>query len=88
MGGRRYHSSRLRELTRLDASEHQARQILSDLMAERYPVYAEADITVDSIDGPPDLTLEKICAALAEYFEREQAQPASRGGDEARSASP
>lgn len=31
VGGRRYHSSRLRELTRLDASEHQARQILSDL---------------------------------------------------------
>lgn len=31
VGGRRYHSSRLRELTRLEASEHQARQILSDL---------------------------------------------------------
>jgi hypothetical protein len=31
VGGRRYHSSRLRELTRLDASEHQARLILSDL---------------------------------------------------------
>ena len=31
VGGRQYHSSRLRELTRLDASEHQARQILSDL---------------------------------------------------------
>jgi hypothetical protein len=31
VGGRRYHSSRLRELTRLEASEYQARQILSDL---------------------------------------------------------
>ena len=64
------------------------RQILSELMAERYPIYAEADITVDSIDGPPDLTLEKIRTALAEYFETERAQPASGSRGETRSASP
>ncbi len=31
VGGRNYHRTRLRELTGIDASEHQARQILSDL---------------------------------------------------------
>lgn len=31
VGGRRFHASRLRELTRIEASENQARQILSDL---------------------------------------------------------
>lgn len=31
VGGRNYHSTRLRRLTRIEASEHQSRQILSDL---------------------------------------------------------
>ncbi len=40
------------------------RAILERLIAERHPVYAEADITVDSIDGPPEATLERLMAAL------------------------
>ncbi len=35
VGGRNYHSSRLRRLTRIDSSEHQARQILSDFHYHR-----------------------------------------------------
>jgi hypothetical protein len=35
VGGRNYHSNRLRQLTRIDASENQARQILSDLHYHR-----------------------------------------------------
>ena len=35
VGGRNFHSNRLRRLTRIDASEHQARQILSDLHYHR-----------------------------------------------------
>lgn len=35
VGGRNYHSNRLRRLTRIDASENQARQILSDLYYHR-----------------------------------------------------
>jgi shikimate kinase len=42
--------------------------ILERLIAERYPFYAEADIIVDSIDGPPDLTLERVMAALDEHL--------------------
>jgi shikimate kinase len=40
---------------------------LAELMATRYPVYAEADITVDSEDGPPDATLERVLAALSAF---------------------
>jgi shikimate kinase len=41
---------------------------LEELMALRYPVYEEADITVDSIDGPPDVTLERVVAALQAHL--------------------
>jgi shikimate kinase len=41
------------------------RAVLERLMAQRYPIYAEADLTVDSIDGPPEATLERVLAALA-----------------------
>jgi shikimate kinase len=30
----------------------------------RYPVYAEADITVDSIEAPPEETVERVLKAL------------------------
>lgn len=41
---------------------------LAELMALRHPVYAEADITVDSQDGPPEATLERVCAALERHL--------------------
>jgi shikimate kinase len=45
-------------------------------MAQRYPIYAEADLTVDSIDGPPEATLERVLAALATHLGSErQAAP-------------
>ncbi|MGH6940108.1 MAG: shikimate kinase [Hypericibacter sp.] len=40
---------------------------LAELMSTRYPIYAEADLTVDSQDGPPDATLERVLAALADF---------------------
>lgn len=40
------------------------RQTLQRLMKERYPVYAEADITIDSGDGPHEIVVDKIIAAL------------------------
>jgi shikimate kinase len=44
------------------------RAVLERLIAERYPVYAEADITVDTIEGPPDATLDRVIDALAGYL--------------------
>ncbi|MFO1058053.1 MAG: shikimate kinase [Dongiaceae bacterium] len=38
---------------------------LTQLMAERHPVYAEADVIVDSADGPAEVTLERVLAGLA-----------------------
>ncbi len=46
------------------------RKRLEDLMAQRYPIYAEADLTVDSDDGPPEMTTEKVLGALALYLQR------------------
>ncbi len=41
------------------------REILGRLIDERYPVYAEADIVVDSVNGPHDVVVDKIIKALA-----------------------
>ncbi len=41
------------------------REILERLMATRYPVYAEADLVVDSLDGPAEAMVEAVLAALA-----------------------
>jgi shikimate kinase len=37
---------------------------LSELMERRYPVYAEADLVVDSLAGPVEDTVEAVIAAL------------------------
>jgi shikimate kinase len=42
------------------------RAVLAELIERRYPIYAEADITVDSGDGPPDATAGRAIAALAQ----------------------
>jgi shikimate kinase len=42
------------------------RAVLAELIERRYPIYAEADITIDSGDGPPDATAARAIAALAD----------------------
>jgi shikimate kinase len=44
------------------------RSILAQLIEERYPIYAEADLVVDSLDGPPEATLTKVLAALGKFL--------------------
>jgi shikimate kinase len=44
------------------------REVLKRLMAERYPVYAEADIVVDGNREPPDATVERVLAELQAYL--------------------
>lgn len=56
----------------LNVADPQAR--LAELMAQRYPVYAEADITIDSDDSPPEVTVERVLAALGRHL-RESAEP-------------
>jgi shikimate kinase len=52
------------------------KEILDRLMRQRYPVYAEADIIVDSVDCPPEVTMQAVLLALQAYLRRRQA-PAS-----------
>lgn len=51
----------------LKTSDPQA--TLRDLIAKRYPVYAEADIVVESTDGPREATVEKVIEALNDHLE-------------------
>ncbi len=46
------------------------RRILEKLMAERYPKYAEADIIVDSVEAPPEATVDRVLQALGDYLDR------------------
>jgi len=43
-------------------------EILAKLMDVRYPIYAEAAITVDSLDGAMYLTVQAIANALSQYL--------------------
>jgi shikimate kinase len=42
--------------------------VLRRLMAVRYPVYAEADITVDSRDAPAERTTDEVVTALERFL--------------------
>jgi len=41
---------------------------LEKLIEKRYPLYAEADITVESIDGPPEDVVNSVIAAVKTYI--------------------
>ena len=43
------------------------RAILQRLIAERHPIYAEADIIVESMDGPHEQTVQTVLSALAAH---------------------
>jgi shikimate kinase len=45
------------------------REVMLRLMNERYPTYAEADIVVESKDGPHQATVDAIIVALRRYNE-------------------
>ena len=45
------------------------RAVLERLMAVRHPVYAEADITVESADGPPEAMVERVFEAVSTWLD-------------------
>jgi len=45
------------------------RETLGRLIRERYPVYAEADVVVDSVDGPPEMTLARVMEGLRHFYD-------------------
>ena len=48
---------------------------LAELIELRYPVYAEADLTVESADGPPDVTVQRVLQAI-----EAELKPGGNGG--------
>ena len=56
--------------------KHDPRSALMRLIEQRYPVYAQADLKVETVDGPPEATLERVMKALSEFLE---ATPAAGG---------
>ena len=48
--------------------------VLKRLLAERETVYAEADITITSLDVPHDAVVEALLKALAKNFSEEDAR--------------
>lgn len=49
-----------------DATRH--RTTLEELIQERYPVYGEANVAVQTFDEPTNTTVDRVIAALAEYI--------------------
>jgi len=46
-------------------------EVLRNLMAERYPIYEQADITVQSQDGPHEETVVEVLTALKRLIDGE-----------------
>jgi shikimate kinase len=44
------------------------REILQNLIEKRYPVYALADVVVDTEDRPPDMTVDRVLTAIAGHL--------------------
>ena len=44
------------------------REVLKRLIAERYPVYAEANLVVDSTDEKPRATAARVVESIAEFL--------------------
>ncbi len=60
----------LKRNTRPLLQQGDPRQILDDLMQKRYPVYKQADITVESADGPHEVVVSSIIKALQAHAGR------------------
>jgi shikimate kinase len=48
------------------------RATLEKLVEERYPIYAEADVTVVSRDVPQDVVADDVVAAVLAYLQRQE----------------
>ena len=44
------------------------RATLQRLMTERHPIYAEADVCVETVDAPPDEMVEKVLGSVREHL--------------------
>ena len=47
--------------------EGDPRQILANLINERHPIYALADIVIDSVDSPHEEMIDKVVNGIISY---------------------
>jgi shikimate kinase len=53
-------------------------KVMRELMEKRYPIYAEADITVESRDVAHDLIVSDVVEALARWLDKEAKAAAAK----------
>lgn len=58
----------IRRDTRPLLFEGDAKQILEEMIERRYPIYAKADLTVESNDDAHEATIERVMDALKDYI--------------------
>ncbi len=46
------------------------RAVMEHLMTQRYPVYAQADLTVESVEGPHDSVVEDVIARIETFRDK------------------
>ncbi len=51
------------------------REVLERLMALRHPVYAEADLVVESDESPAETTVDRVIAALRAHLAAQETSP-------------
>lgn len=59
-------------------NEKNPRAVMEKLISERYPVYAQADLTVDSVEGTHEHVVEKLLVALDAYLTTPPAEETSK----------
>lgn len=64
------------------------REILSNLIDKRYPVYSEADMVIDSADGPVETTVQRALDAVAGFLTQESDVASREGGPADRAGVP
>jgi shikimate kinase len=57
------------------------KQVLEDLIAKRYPVYAESDLVIDSDNRPQSETVQKVIGALRAFVAGERAEHQAQSAD-------
>lgn len=50
------------------------REVLEQLIAERYPLYEEANIHVDTFDEPTNATVDRVIEAVSNYIQEKYPQ--------------
>lgn len=58
----------IRRDTRPLLFEGDAKQILDEMIERRYPIYAKADLTVESNDDAHEATIDRVIEALKDYI--------------------